>query len=159
MLSTGTFIERFGYYNGGLTSFKHPATDQVIVAGRDFHSRRALCDKYFDAYRVIDFKFKNQSWAVIARTILENVCAALPQSQYPPDCISTLDDFPIRAYHMCVAGAKQWASDGRDYTSVDIRRCYTCIMKDNIEPYHVFNVFDTVQPYDAVVASHLLPGE
>jgi hypothetical protein len=150
---TNTFIEHFQYYNGLMVAFQHPLKNIVIIAGRDFPERKAMCSGYFKEHKVIDFRFKNQGWGQIGRLILENCYSDVPKSLHSPEMKDIFTKYPIAPYRMCLS------KDPTDVTSIDKHRCYTSIFMNNNEPWNVFGAFDHVRPFACSSENGLVPGE
>ena len=153
MAETKHIIERFSFFDNKLTAFKHPIKDQIYVAGRDWDERKAICDKHYNKYKVADYKFINQSWGNIARTMYENLYGSIPSSGYSEDLKTIFQNYSIAPYRMCVD--KHVSS----YKSIDIRRCYTSVFMNNPEPWAVFSAFDSIEPVTIKSVNDIKVGE
>ena len=153
MADTQHLVERFSFYDHKLTAFQHPEKEQIFVAGRDWDERKAICDEYYAKHRVADFKFINQSWGKISRTMFDHLYGSIPPSQYGLEYQEILKAYPMTPYRMC------YEKDNKAYKSIDIRRCYSSILLGNSEPYPIFSPFDSVEPVTITSAADIKPGE
>ena len=153
MADTQHIIELFSFFDNKLTAFKHPKEDQIFVAGRDWDERKAICDTHYNKYKVADYKFVNQSWGNIARTMFENIYGTLPSSGYSEDLKEIFYKYGVAPYRMC----KDKYVD--NYKSIDIRRCYTSVLMNNTEPWAVFSSFDCIEPVTVTCADDIKVGE
>lgn len=146
-------IEHFNYYNHMMTSFMHPTKNIVIIAGRDFPTRRALCQLYFEKHRVAEFKWANQPWGKIGRLMFDSTTGSLPSSHYNHELQNIFVRYPIRPYKMCADKSIT------RFKSIDTKRCYTAALLNNAEPWNVFGMFDYPRKYVFRAIDALVPGE
>ncbi len=140
--------------DGHMTAFRHPTKDIMVIDGSNFRQRRDVCERFYNKFRVGDYKWKNQGWGQIGRMIHENTCGSIPRSSYSVDIKKILEDYAITAY--CVSEEKE--ASHRD-SSVDITRCYSSILLENEEAYPVYSIFDMIEPFACTSAADILPGE
>jgi len=145
-------VESFSYYDGCLNAFQHPTKKQVVVAGRDYHERKAVCDTFFAKYRLADFRFANQQWGSIGRILFQSAYANIPRSCYSPDFKHVLTHYPVGPYISC-------EDTNTTARSVDISRCYSSILVNNKEEWGVFSGFESIEPVRVLSSSSIKTGE
>lgn len=150
---TQMLIEWFHYSGGFMTAFQHPKSGICVMAGRDFQKRRAIVTDYFKKHKVIDFVWKNQGWGEIGRSTLTSCYADIPQSEYSSDIKDIFKNYPIRPYRMCAD------KTAKEFSSVDIHRCYPAALLHNEDEFNIFGSFDCVRPYVCREDKELCPGE
>jgi hypothetical protein len=147
-------VDGLVYRDSQLQSFVHPITNKTIVSSPEWEVKRAVCDKYFNEHRVIDYKWANQGWGEMGRTIMENQYSKIPKSHYSPDMLHIIENYPIRPYQMY----KRERLDEK-LTSADIHRSYTSVLMNNTIPFAIDSAFDEITPFTFTSIDKLLPGE
>jgi hypothetical protein len=147
---TGRVIERISWRRGHIYAFVHPVNGGVVVAGRDFKVRKEICDGLAATYRVDDFAFVNQSWGAIAAAYLRTKHACLPSSAYGTEYLDILTRYPLGPYRACPSTDRVVKAGD---TSIDIRRCYSHILRAMPVEWPVFGPLDYVQALPTGLAS------
>jgi len=150
--ATKSAVEAFSFYDGNLNAFQHPTKKQMIVAGEDYHSRKAVCDAFFAKYRLADFRFANQQWGSIGRILFQSAYANIPRSCYSPDVKKILTQYPVGPYVSC----ENTETTAR---SIDIARCYSSILANNKEAWSVYCGFESIDPVRVLSSSDIKTGE
>jgi hypothetical protein len=158
MTRTGKVVERAKWARSAMVAFEHPVTNAVIVAGSDYHERRAFCDALFKTYRLNDFVFVNQSWGAIASAYLASKFLRLPLSTYPIEYADILTRYPLGPYRACLVDERSLREGD---TGIDIRRCYSAILRNSQDAWAVYGPLDHVvaSPLGLVSLKELTPGE
>ncbi len=89
-------MENQNFYDGKLAAFAHPTTGFAVLAGRDFAARKAMCSELFNLHGLIDFKWANQAWCTIGRSLMEHCYAPTPKSGYSDDYKQLLANYTLR---------------------------------------------------------------
>jgi len=139
-LATKTLVTKFKRYNGNMSAFKCPTRDLVVVAAHDYHKRKAVCEKFFQMFRLRDFVFTNQSWGMIGRTIQE-CFVKLPHSTYSKDFQNILENHPMKPYQVRINESVNRAK------AADKRLAHTSYVKNADFTWNVFGMFDYMRPY------------
>ena len=151
MRRTNALIDCIKETQGEIKTFKHPVQDLVVISGKDFYKRKSIMDGIVEEHNVEDFQFANQSWGVIGRMLLDTFFANIPKSQYSPVYMKILKEYSITPYR----GKERDAPGER--TSVDIRRCYSSILKNTKGfSWYALNGWETDVEYDG---GDIVPGE
>lgn len=155
MEETGTAVEKMTWdSHRKMTAFEHPLTKRIVISGADWMAKKSLCDEYFEKTRIEDFVFRNQGFPSIARSILTNLFADIPKSEYSSQLKTILEEHPIRPYRM-----KSGDVDD-ECVSIDINKCYTSILLGMDTDYPIFGAFDCERPLkDGILVEDLPAGE
>ncbi len=147
MKETGKIVCATSWAHGNLVMFRHPVNGALVVAGPDYKERKAFCSTFYDRHVTEDFKggpseFTNQSWGVIGAEVLRANHLLLPKSEYSPEYKSILTQYPMSAYRARVhKSSKTLPGD----ISLDIRRCYSYLLKTADTDFPVFGPMDYVR--------------
>jgi hypothetical protein len=153
MKRTGTIVEKMTWSNCVMTAFENPINKRIVIAGADWEVRKELCETYFDKTHIEDFVFRNQGFPSIARSLLTNLFASIPRSEYSPHYQRILKEYPIRAYRMMDEDVERSGC-----MSFDINKCFTDIALTMDTPYPVFGAFDYVRAMKAGIRVEDLPA-
>lgn len=157
MLRSGKIVESAAWSGSGMTMFRHPGNGAVVVAGPGHEERRAFCEAYLERTGVADFVFANQSWGALSSAICTSKYLALPPSVYTEEYRAILQEYPMGPYRMC--GTRRAAEVGD--VSIDIRRCYTYLLRNMPVDWPIFGPMDhaRVATADERLPVCMLPGE
>ena len=153
MKETKTCIEHWKFSDKMLVGFQHPSKKQVFSCGKDYADRELVCEREYAKKNNADFKWMNQGWGMIGRSIFENEFGDVPSSQYSPDLMMVLKKFPVGPYRMCIDKTLKGVA------SVDITKCYSSILLNNTYDYPLHGSFDCAVPIKLFDADSIVPGQ
>jgi hypothetical protein len=116
------------------------------VAAPDYHVRKAIADRLFADTGCSGFEFVNQSFCKLARLSFQIEVGELPLETYGPEQLDILQRFPILPF-TCLTGNAVDEGDDDNLISVDMAKCYTARLLNNMEALPVFSFGDKKQPY------------
>jgi hypothetical protein len=129
-----------GYY--WVTSFEHPTTGQMIIAAPDYKKRMSIATRLFRDTGYAGFQFVNQSYCKLARMSFQIEFGELPLESYGPEQLDILQRFPITPF-TCETG--NYCDE--NLISIDMAKCYTARLLNNVDDYPIFSFGDKKQPY------------
>ena len=152
MKTCGKVVEASSWTNGRLAMFRHPVSGIIVVAGPDYPKRKEFCDKFYEANAIEDTQgnvteFVNQGWGSIGADVLRAKHLTLPNSEYPAEYKTILQQYPLGPYRARTTGDKATQEGDK---SVDIRRCYSYLLQNAMVDWPVFGPMDYARvPLDA----------
>ena len=121
----------------------------MFVLNDDYDNRKRICDKLFDAYRVEDFKCKNQTITKLASSLFKRQNGYLPESSYNSKVRDKSDKFEPRALYYC--DPKYLKEDHQpQYKYFDIRKSYPNILLKNDQPIPVYSIHDNIEKFNSI---------
>ena len=152
MRETGFNIEKWNFHERYLRGFQHPIKSQIISSGMDYAERKIVCEQEYAKKQLADFKFLNQGWGTIARSIFEEEFGAIPSSSYSPDVKLALANGTV-PYRMCNS------TNPSKVSSIDITKCYASILEKNKYEFPVHGAFDCAEPVVLTSVESIKPGQ
>ena len=152
MRRTNHNIEKWSFHEKELKGFRHPVKEQVISAGQNYYERKNVCEHEYKKNEAADFKFLNQGWGTIARSIFVTEYGMLPVSHYSPDVKVALANNVV-PYRMCVDKSTSGCK------SIDITKCYASILENNKYDFPIHGAFDCAEPITLTGLEDVLPGQ
>jgi hypothetical protein len=146
IIATQMLIHQISFSQSHVSMFRHPVTEQVIIAAHNYSERKAIADKLYRATTMyIKFKFTNQSFCQLAKYHLRCFLGELPMESYGPEQLKMFEASP-RTPLVCRSAPyvmqQHWAKH-----SVDVRRSYSGILINNKHDFPVFHYSDKVEPF------------
>lgn len=145
IVSTGPFVQ----------CFKHPVTEQMIVASPDFLLRMEAAKQLMKETNYIGFCWANQSWAELSNAWTEFSVGHIPKSEYGRDLLMIREKYPQSGYIGMTREVIE--EEEADIVSFDIRYCYTDLVENNEYPFPVYSVFDEIEPWKPVDEFEMTP--
>jgi hypothetical protein len=69
IIATQMLIHQISFNQAQVSMFRHPVTNQTIIATHGYKERKRKADKLFDDTEYVKFKFTNQSYCQLAQHV------------------------------------------------------------------------------------------
>lgn len=155
-------VEKYGYYitemsvnNGIIDAFKNPVTNQTIILNEDIYECLEVSDIILKKTKNYEYKNINQNLASLSKNYFKT-CHQFPvKSTYNNHTKIYMDSYKHIA--LCQTSSYIEEDDGDDMMiekdegekySLDINFSYSSVLKDNIYPYPIYDIFCNFQEYD-----------
>lgn len=135
----GVMPEHVGVRETHIYAFRHPTTGQLFLVGDDFEARKHVADGLHACYQLINFDWKNQSWAMLASSLMDVLTGSIPESSLSNEVATIFAQHPIRAY-VWSSGAVTSVSTALH--SIDTRRAYTSALLNDTTHWPVYDALD-----------------
>jgi purine-nucleoside phosphorylase len=137
---TDNLVYNMKLADGKVTCFEHPTTKKIYIGAEDYEERIEACSKFYAIHRCSEFKFVNQSFSQLARSLFEIKYGIIKQSEFSPSVAAILDASPVRPYIAKLRTRHEY--DISELVAFDMVRCYSGILIKNKVDYNVFYAFD-----------------
>jgi hypothetical protein len=129
---------------GQLESFTHPITEQVYVWVENFERRQRAFAAMREIHPVMEFDWRNQSWAALGTSIFEACQGSLEQHSCDTRQYRRFTDkYHTRAIIQCVDdNVNLLEAEGYDLVS-----CYVNVLLDNKHDFPIFSILDPWEAY------------
>ena len=67
IIATQMLIHQISFNQAQVSMYRHPVTDQAIIAAPDYVERKRIADLLYEDTKYIKFKFTNQTYCQLAR--------------------------------------------------------------------------------------------
>lgn len=134
----------------GISAFKYPTNEQIVIDGTDFDDRKYVCDLLYNdnKYHIEDFKFKNQSYTQIANSIMSKIFTInFLKSTFNKQTRDILNDFQCTAL---IQSIDERCNDFRFWKivkSLDIFKSYSYMLIINKFDFPIFDINCDVKPF------------
>ena len=115
----------------------------MYLLNEEYDVRKTICDKLFNIYKTHEFKWTNQSYTSIARSLFKQLNGYIPESCYNVNTRQMLDDFYPRALQWCT-----YDDIPDDVVSIDIAKCYPSILLNNNHEIPLYSIHDVIEPFN-----------
>ena len=148
--------------------FQHPKTGQIIIAAPGWQDRKSVCEQYFLKTQLAAFRWRNQTWARIGRSIWDSTKGILRRSNYGPQLMKIYAQSTLKPMIMDIRSDQQHhikplVPCPREYypraSSIDRVRCYTWILMTCEQNYARFEATDEVRETTPADFTALPPAE
>lgn len=155
--TTNYTITNIKIKDGEIVAFIHPISEAIIESGREYASRKQICEKLHDLIPSHHFKFKNQSYTQLANEYFKIKYGDFGMmSQYNDETLKITDNFGTCPIIRTLTHRNMQM----DYDhAFDIRSCYPNAVKDMEDDYPVFGLLDVFKEYnneDIVMGEYLV---
>jgi hypothetical protein len=152
IIANQALVHQITFQGSRVTMFRHPTTDQCIVASLDYTERKNIADQWYKETKYIAFKFVNQTFCQLARSHFLFSIGELPVESYGPEQLAMFEQCPVIQLI-----SKSDAPYSFTPYSIDCSRNYTYIIESNPIEYPVFHYSDTAIEFEFDGA--FVPGE
>lgn len=139
---TNYFVEYLHWDNRGVLDGFLDHKNNMYVLNNDYDARKSICDTLFEKYKTHEFNWSNQSYTALATSLFKHMYGFLPESQHNTQTRELLDDFYPRALQWC---STEQQPD--NLGNIDISKCYSSILLNNIKPIPVYTIHDVIEPF------------
>ena len=95
-------------------------------------------------YDVDKFIFRNQSLTTIANDIFQTLWGYIPTSYYNKRCLKMINKYSPEPLIYGFGSV----TDHLDLKSFDICKCYSSILRDNVNDIPIYTIHDNIEAYD-----------
>ena len=141
--SENFYVEYLHWNNNGVLDGFIDHNNNMYLLNEEYNTRKTICDKLFNIYKTHEFKWTNQSYTSIARSLFKQLNGYIPESCYNVNTRQMLDDFYPRALQWCT-----YDDIPDDVVSIDIAKCYPSILLNNNHEIPLYSIHDVIEPFN-----------
>jgi len=135
-------VEYLHWNNNGILDGFIDHKKNMYLLNEEYNTRKTICDKLFNIYKMREFKWTNQSYTSIAASLFKQLNGYIAESSYNVNTRQMLDDFYPRALQWCTTD-----DIPDDVVSIDIAKCYPSILLNNTQPIPLYTIHDVIEPF------------
>ena len=141
--SENFYVEYLHWNNNGILDGFIDHKRNMYLLNEEYDTRKTICDKLFNIYKTHEFKWTNQSYTSIARSLYKQLNGYIPESCYNVNTRQMLDDYHPRALQWCT-----FDDIPDDVVSIDIAKCYPSILLNNKHEIPLYSIHDVFEPFN-----------
>lgn len=142
MYQSKYLIQGMKFSDGILKAFEHP-NGHIIQSVDEYNLKLLVCNQLYQTIKIDEFRFHNQSWANIAKTLYQIKFNNLKQSTLSSQLSDIYKSYPVGPYIKQITIDTSF--DKNTHKGFDICKSYTDVILNNKDNYAIFTSFDQVK--------------
>ena len=137
------YVEYLHWNNNSILDGFIDHKKNMYLLNEEYNTRKTICDKLFNTFKIHDFHWSNQSFTNISTSLFKQLNGFIPESSYNVNTRQMLDDFYPRALQWCTTD-----DIPEDVVSIDIAKCYPSILSHNKHEIPIYSIHDIIEPFN-----------